>query len=224
MNPLRWVNVGALVVAGIGLFMAWATIGPFSVSGVDTDDGKLFGVILIVTGLFLLWWILQNSNKGAGILLMIGWAALVAMSIYEITNVSSKHYSVLGVSLSVGAGLYLNTIGSVAGIVTAAIDVSKSWDERSNQPVAGVLFVTGLVVVLGSIGAGVAGARNTSSTVSNPSNVSGSNGNSGALTNSGSTGNTGSLNSGSTGNNGSFNRGSTGNSGGFNSGSTGNSG
>jgi hypothetical protein len=70
MTPLRWINAGSLVCGTIGLFLSWASFGVFSDSGIDTDDGKLFGVILILTALFGLWYVARVSRIAAVLLLL----------------------------------------------------------------------------------------------------------------------------------------------------------
>ena len=47
MTGLRWTNVVAIAGRAVGLLMAWGTAFRVTVTGLDTDDGKLLGVMLV---------------------------------------------------------------------------------------------------------------------------------------------------------------------------------
>jgi hypothetical protein len=217
MTPIRWINAGSIAVVAIGVFMTWASFGPFSVTGINTDDGKLFGGLVIVTALLAFWYLARVSRIAAA-LLILAWVGQVAFAAYEIVNVSSARSEFFGssIGLDVGTGLYFIGLASIAGVVTAAIDVCNTWALRSQHRPVWVLWLTGVVAVLAAVGAGIGGHDHSSSY-----------GNSGSVSNthpgsSGTSGNTGFGNSGATGsgNTGFGNSGSTG----FGNTGTGNSG
>lgn len=106
-----------LIAAGaagmlLGLFMSWASIGPFSVDGIDTDDGKLYLVLALCTcgvvAVLLVKWFLQGLAVATTVLGVIG----AAFAILEMATVGDDSEAIFEVS--VGAGLYVNLIGSVA--------------------------------------------------------------------------------------------------------------
>jgi len=128
MTPVQWINVAALIVGFIGLLMAWGTAFILSVTGIDTNDGKLFGVILLLAAVFLGWRIMRANRLNGG-LLTVAWLALLAIGVYEIVHISSSHV------VSVGSGVYVDAVAAALGSATAAIDVAQNWS-RVHTPAA----------------------------------------------------------------------------------------
>ena len=126
MTRLHWVNVVAIVGCAVGLLMAWGTAFIASVSGLDTDDGKLFGVILALAAL-LLWWRVVRTSRLNGSLLVVVWLCLLAIGIYEIIHVSSSHI------VSVGSGLYVDSAAAAVGLVATAMDTQRHWSKVDSQ-------------------------------------------------------------------------------------------
>jgi hypothetical protein len=53
-KPVSFFVIGSAAVSLLCVFMPWAQLGPFSVTGIDTDDGKVAfvaAVIVVVLGL-----------------------------------------------------------------------------------------------------------------------------------------------------------------------------
>jgi hypothetical protein len=186
MTPLRWINTGSFAVAAIGLFITWASFGPFSVTGINTDDGKVFGGLLIVTALLALWHV-TRVNRIAAALLILAWVGQLAFAAYEIVNVSSAKSEIFGssIGLDVGAGLYFIGLAGIVGTLTAAVDVCNTWGLRKERRPVWVIWVTCVLAVLAAVGSGI-GGYNHASTDLNSHGVS---------DNLGTSGNTGSRNS-----------------------------
>ena len=129
LTPLRWINIAALIGAAVGLLLTWgtATAGIFSisVSGIDTDDGKLFGAVLLVAVL-LTWWRVLRTNRLNGSFLIVAWLGLLAIGVFEIVHFSSLH-APQGVLALVGPGLYVDAAAAVVGVITAVLDFTHNW-------------------------------------------------------------------------------------------------
>ena len=98
----------------LSLFMPWASAGIFSIDGVETEDGKVF---LVLAGLAILCSALEltaNSSRGWSIAGMVVAALAVALSIYEISNISGLAEDSDIIAVRVGSGLYVGLAGSVA--------------------------------------------------------------------------------------------------------------
>jgi hypothetical protein len=124
LTPLRWVNLAALLGGVVGLLMPWATAFIASISGLDTDDGKFFGAVLLLAGL-LTWWRIARTNRFNGPLLIIVWLGLLIFGVAEIIHVSSNPL------VNVGTGLYVDAVAGAVGTVTAAMDTGRCWSRRS---------------------------------------------------------------------------------------------
>ena len=187
MTPIRWINLAALVLSAIGLLVSWIGIGSIvSQTGINLSDGKFFGVVLILTALVGLWYVLR-TNRFASVLLLVGWIGLLSIVAYEIVNVSSVRVPIFG-SADVGAGLYLDAVGCLVGLITAMLDVSLTWGGHGGTRVPWLVWATGLIALLAVIGAGI-GGHNHGSHYNGFNNLNNS-GNTGS-------GNTGSGNTGS---------------------------
>ena len=112
----QWIEAGAVAFGCIGLLMSWATVFIVSVSGLDTGDGKLFGVGLVFAGACLFWRV-SGASSVAGLALILTWVALVALGIYEIGHISSTHV------VGVGSGLYVDTVAAVIGATASVVDL-----------------------------------------------------------------------------------------------------
>jgi Short C-terminal domain len=119
MTPLRWINIVALAGGFVGLLMAWGTVFIAAVSGLDTSDGKFFGVVLLIAGL-LTWWRIMRTNRLNGSLLIVAWLGLLAIGVYEII-----HVQISSDMVSVGSGLYVDAAAAVIGTVTALMDTAQ---------------------------------------------------------------------------------------------------
>jgi Collagen triple helix repeat (20 copies) len=242
VTPLRVVNIVALIAAAVAVFLAWVTAGSSSLKGYKFDNGELpgvhngryygthhgavFGGVLVVTALILVWRIAKPSRFN-GILLFIGWLAVLAIAAYDIGLVHTAQY------VSIGIGLYIAAAAGVVGAATAVMDTSRYWSDADGdtRPVATHWWTwVALVLALAAVGfAAYTGTQqkaalhvpklpSPSTTTTQPPSNSGSTGDTGTTGTAGNSGNSG--NSGNAGNSG--NSGTVGSSG--NSGNTGNSG
>jgi len=116
-----WAAIAALIGAGIGLLMPWASAFIVSVSGIDTDDGKLFGVILLIAAV-LTWRRRVTRGRVIGVLCVLVWLALFAIAVYEIVHISSVSSPV---PVSVGTGLYVAAIATLFGTFIAAKELGR---------------------------------------------------------------------------------------------------
>ena len=123
--PMYVTIVGAVLLF-VGLLLPWATLDAFgqstSVSGLDTDDGKLMLVLAIaLIGVTVVY--MRTSATWAAILSILVALAALGLTLFEIQDVSGSFEGI-----SVGAGLWVDLIGSVlavAGSIWAKIDSSN---------------------------------------------------------------------------------------------------
>lgn len=114
----------ALVVASIVLFLAallpWATLGPFSESGLDLGDGWITMVCAVLAGVggaanFGEW-----RRGRSGVIALLG-AASVITGIYNWNQITGSGL------VDVGSGIWLTIL---AGLVVAAIGVDGAIPDR----------------------------------------------------------------------------------------------
>ena len=122
VRPTFWVMIGAAVLVMLGSVTTWVTasVGIFSVSENGTSgDGTITLILGIATAASLLLYLWLH--KAAFLIIpLVLFVALVGIMIYEFINITSTHYSSnrITISASVGFGVYLCLIGSIAGVVT----------------------------------------------------------------------------------------------------------
>ena len=128
LSSTQWTMIGALVLGVIGLLMTWVSAGIASVTGINTDDGKFLGVVILITAGILAWRVLRLSRL-SGIVLIIAWLGVLGIAIAEIVHVTTTHASLFGTTIdfSVGSGLYVNAIAAVVGLVAAILDTKSAW-------------------------------------------------------------------------------------------------
>lgn len=124
MSPIRLVNVAAFVGAVVGLLMAWGTAFIANVNGLDTDDGKLFGSILVVAAL-LAWWRVARTGRLNGCLLVAVWLGLLVFGVAEVIHISSSSV------VTVGDGLYVDVAAAAIGTVSASMDTRRHWSRAA---------------------------------------------------------------------------------------------
>ena len=101
--------------------MPWASAFIVSVSGIDTDDGKLFGVILLIAAV-LTWRRRVTREPRYRRALRLGVARSFAIAVYEIVHISSVSSPV---PVSVGTGLYVAAIATLFGTFIAAKEFGR---------------------------------------------------------------------------------------------------
>ena len=104
-----WVAAGAIVFLAVGVLGTWvkALGGLVSVSGIDTDDGKLALVIALAAGLCL-WRFAKNARKSALAIAGVLGVADAAIAAGYISDFSSR-----GELVAPGWGLYILVIAAV---------------------------------------------------------------------------------------------------------------
>jgi hypothetical protein len=115
LSKAQWTAAGALAMAVLGLLLAWASAFIVSVNGISTGDGKLFGVLLVITAALLALRVAKPTTA-RGVILIVAWALLVVFAFAEINNVSSNH-------VNVGSGLLIDTAAALVGLVASVIDI-----------------------------------------------------------------------------------------------------
>ena len=127
LTGVQWFQAGAVAFGCLGLLMSWATVFIVSVSGLDTGDGRLFGVGLIFAAVCLIWRISAASGI-AGVLLTLTWVVLLVFAIYEIGHITSTHI------LGIGSGLYVDIVATVVGGVASVVDLLTIAKGRPARP------------------------------------------------------------------------------------------
>ena len=111
-----WQNIviGGLALGALGLILPWVSAGFISANGLDTSDGKLYGVVLLVTAFFVFLW-RRRGSRVFGFISLVTAVGMAAIAVYDVVHVSTTH-GPLGISASPGMGLVLDAI---AGVGTA---------------------------------------------------------------------------------------------------------
>jgi len=101
--------LGGLGLA-VGSFLAWGTVGPISVSGIDAGSEGwitfIAGVVLAAAG--------YMAYSGKPLPMWVGWTALVVGGAVALIN----FFDIMGEELvSVGIGMWIAIAGTVLGLV-----------------------------------------------------------------------------------------------------------
>ena len=126
-----WENIviGGLAVGALGLILPWVSAGFLSANGLDTGDGKLYGLLLLVTAILVVLWRRRGARVFAYIALA-GALLMAAVAVYDVIHVSTS-YGPLGISISPGIGLVFDAIAGVG--TTVAIWVVLRWPAPPKQ-------------------------------------------------------------------------------------------
>jgi hypothetical protein len=112
-----WVAVGAVAFIVVGVLGSWASVfGALSVSGLDTDDGKIL-VALAAGAAWCLYRYARRAGRRNLVIAAIIGSAACALAMYHIVDLSGTKY------VSVGWGLYVDAIA--AGVLVGAC--AKLW-------------------------------------------------------------------------------------------------
>ena len=138
IKPLPGTVIGSGAVLALGSVLPWATVssafGSISVNGTSGDGGitLVLGVIAIVMGVLLV-----RGFVATGWLVGTGAVFLVALgvSLHDASDVSSVSSRISNdIGLSVGFGLWLCLLASIAGLVaTVVLFVQRRNVEKSQQ-------------------------------------------------------------------------------------------
>ena len=109
------IAIAGVAVALMGLLGPWAKVIGFgsAINGLDTEDGKVFGVILLLAALTLIGGLLNKSRR-AWILLCLFGVGTVVLGFFEYENIAGEF-----VTVSIGWGIYATIIGG-AGMAVGA--------------------------------------------------------------------------------------------------------
>ena len=129
----QWVEVGAVVLSVVGLLMSWADAGFLTVSGLDTQDGKIVGVAVLVLAGLLAWRVFRRNAANAT-LVIIAWLAILGATVAEIVRLTTSHPSSDGISINVnvGSGLYVGAIAGIVGLVGSVGDRHRKAEHASS--------------------------------------------------------------------------------------------
>jgi hypothetical protein len=113
------------------VFLPWASIRIFiasvDVNGVDTGDGKLALVVFLAAGVVVFIGKTSRMLKAGAVASSV--AAVVC--VYEVGNIDSVTSSPVA-QVSVGIGLYLGVLGSLASVGGLGMLL---WSMRNTKPV-----------------------------------------------------------------------------------------
>ena len=126
-----WQNIviGGLAVGALGLILPWVSAGFLSANGLDTGDGKLYGLLLLATAFLVVMW-RRRGARILGYVALVGALLMAAVAVYDVIHVSSSH-GPLGISVSPGVGLIFDAIAGVG--TTAAIWKVLRWPVPSKE-------------------------------------------------------------------------------------------
>ena len=124
--------LAGLAVAAAGLFMPWlsavvAFIGQFSIKGLDTPDGKVFGVGILILAA-VAYAEARSSNRYGRIVLLVGALGLAGLVCYEFVNLTSSLAEINDQDFgraSIGYGLYICGAGAAIATIAGALRFSK---------------------------------------------------------------------------------------------------
>jgi len=119
----RLLQVGGLAAMGIGLLMPWVTAGFISVNGIDTDDGKLFGFLLLAAAGMV--WFHETRHGRWRIAASLSGALLLVFAVYEIIHVYDKGGNSI-ITASPGSGLWIDALG-------AAVLLFGAWTAKNTR-------------------------------------------------------------------------------------------
>ncbi len=115
ITPRFWAAVASVGIAGIGLLAPWVKIiglANVSINGLDTGDGKVIAVSLVLAGLLAAWYAKKPSGRKLVGLAAVG-LGIAALGVYEMIDLNAKVSDINnapdGMSLaaaSVGWGVY----------------------------------------------------------------------------------------------------------------------
>ena len=117
--PARWLLGGAGAL-GLGSFLPWAQVGPFSKNGTD-GDGVLTLILAIVVAVVAWPTIRTSIGRARSVTTTLAAALALLICLYDIADVSSAGNGL--VDTQVGIGLWMAAAG--AGAVLVGVIIGK---------------------------------------------------------------------------------------------------
>ena len=131
IHKSAWQNIviGGLAVGALGLILPWVSAGFLSANGLDTGDGRLYGLLLLATAFLVVMW-RRRGARVFGYIALAGALLMAAVAVYDVIHVSASH-GPLGISASPGVGLIFDAIAGVG--TTIAIWKVLRWPVPSKE-------------------------------------------------------------------------------------------
>jgi hypothetical protein len=128
--PHFWVAVGGVLLTFVGLIGPWMRVIGLvsaSVTGLDTDDGKIIGLALLGAALFLAVAYFQNRSAALWVAALSG-LAVTGGAGYDLYDISSGVDEVNSefATASVGWGLYATVLGGLVISVGTLLTITES--------------------------------------------------------------------------------------------------
>lgn len=122
------MTTGGGLVA-LGSFLPWASLGPFSASGLDGD-----GVITLVLGVIVLGmgivWLTAGGKRWLPVVALVSAVLITLVAGYDSMNISTSEPGPFGAELSVGSGLWLTLLGGIVAATGSVLGLLR----RRPQP------------------------------------------------------------------------------------------
>lgn len=113
---LTWVALGTVV---FGTLLPWATLGPFSKSGVEGDGVIAFFLAIPAAAFVGLW----KTNTWSRILCLIVCCFITVVAVGAFSDLSSKNSKLGLISMEPGSGLILTFLAGTFSIVSSAMQL-----------------------------------------------------------------------------------------------------
>ncbi len=131
-TQLGYVAAGAAVVAAVGSVLPWASaqsgLGSFSIAGTDGDGVLTLWLAVLVA---VLAFPLATGFRRRRPLALLGALVLVALSAYDLVNMSNRLIDASSESTraSVGYGLWILVAGAVVAVLALAVSMAQRTGE-----------------------------------------------------------------------------------------------
>lgn len=164
LSALRIAIVAGAAAMLLGVFATWASAGPFSINGIDTDDGKLFLGLAFGAALLAVLEFARPPSRRRGVAGAVLGVLAAALAVFEIVDISRLGGEGQLFEVSAGGGLYVCLVGSLVFGFGAILQISGA---PAREPAArpegwrpwwksrwaiGIGIAIGLFIVLGIIG------------------------------------------------------------------------
>jgi hypothetical protein len=129
--PHFWIAAVGVVLVFLGLIGPWAKIIGLlsvSVSGLDTDDGKIVAVLALAALAFLALYAFRERKPWPLVAAGLCGVVMTATAVYDLVDISSSVDEVQSefASASVGWGLYVTVLGGLGVCVGSLLTIIQS--------------------------------------------------------------------------------------------------